>query len=294
MATAEPKDPSTNACKDGYYAIWHWCFKETTLDKLKKPLTDIIDWPDIPWPPTGPASLCKMLYTVYMAAFKSLKQALLLPSKYLDMARQIVNYPFDLAQSLVSSALGFLDRINSLIEELLGGGEVINDLKKLCNSVLSCPYAADTALGKLAASILDALKDGNPITEYLQELKQQLSSFANDAINQVREVPLQALNNIENAYYNMLKQMGIEDLLKHANNIAKCIKSLCTVAELGEKYYALFESATGDGLIKKVEQTFDRAKGGFIAAVADTGSELAGKVSAAQKDLTELIGYPMW
>ena len=80
MATAEPKDPGTNTCKDGYYAIWKWCFKETTLDKLKKPLTDIIDWPEIPWPPTGPASLCKMLYTVYMAAFKSLKQALVLPS----------------------------------------------------------------------------------------------------------------------------------------------------------------------------------------------------------------------
>lgn len=294
MATAEPKDPGTKQCKDGYYGVWVWCFKETTLEKLAKPLNDVIDWPDIPWPPTGPASLCKMLYTVYMAAFKSLKQALLLPSKYLDMARQIVNYPFDMAQSLVSSALGFLDRINSLIDELLGGGEVVNDLKKLCNSVLSCPYAADTAMGKLAASILDALKDGNPITEYLQELKQELSSFANDAINQVREVPLQALSNIENAYYNMLKQMGIEDLLKHANNIAKCIKSLCTVADLGEKYYALFESTTGDGLIKKVEQTFDRAAGGFVSAAADTSTELAAKANAAKDSLGALVGYPNW
>lgn len=294
MATAEPKDPGVSTCKDGYYAVWRWCFKETTLEKLKKPLTDIIDWPDIPWPPTGPASLCKMLYTVYMAAFKSLKQALILPSKYLEMARQIVNYPFDLASSLVSSALGFLDRINSLIDEILNGGEYINDLKKLCNSILNCPYAADTAMGKLAAAILDALKGGNPITEYLQELKQQLSSFANDAINQVREVPLNALNNIEKAYYNMLKQMGVEELLKHANNIAKCIKSMCTVAELGEKYYAIFESATGDGIVKWVEKTYDKAKGGFMGAVADTGTELGGKITAAKNDLEQMIGYPNW
>lgn len=292
--TAKPKDPGTKKCDDGYYAVWKWCFKQTTLDKLKKPLSDVVDWPEIEWPAGGPAAMCKMLYNIYMAAYKSLKQALVLPVKYLNMAKQLVEYPFNLASSLVSSALGFLDRLNSLIDELLSGGEIINDLKKLCNNILSCPYAADTALGKLAANILDALKVGNSITEYLKELKTTLSGMANDAINQVKEVPLNALNNVEKAYYNLLKQLGIEELIKHADNIAKCIKSLCTIAELGEKYYAAFMSMSSDSIVEKVKKTLSDTGDKFLGAVSDTASEAGGKLSAAKQDLTELFGYPNW
>ena len=292
--TAKPKDPGTKKCDDGYYAVWKWCFKQTTLDKLKKPLSDVVDWPEIEWPAGGAAAMCKMLYNVYMAAYKSLKQALALPIKYLNMAKQLVEYPFNLASSLVSSALGFLDRLNSLIDELLSGGEIINDLKKLCNSILSCPYAADTALGKLAANILDALKAGNSITEYLKELKNTLSGMANDAINQVKEVPLNALNNVQNAYYNLLKQLGIESLIQHADNIAACIKSLCTISELGEKYYAAFNSMTSDGVVNTVKKTINEGAGKFTAAITDTASEVGGKLDAAKNDLTQLLGYPNW
>lgn len=295
MAVAEHKAEGEKTCKDGFFPVWKWCFKETTLKKLTQPVTDLAKWPEIPWPPTGVSSMCKILYTTFMKAFQKLKEALTLPSKYLDMARQLVNYPFDLASQLVSTALGFLDKLKAIIDDILNGGAgVISDLKKLCNSILSCPYAADTALGALAAKILSALEDGSDLTSYLSEFKNQLAGMADEAINNVREVPLQALNNIEQAYYNLLKQLGIEELIKHANNIAACINSLCSVAELGEKYYALFQSASKDALVEKVKKTLTRAGDNFLQAASGTGSEVLAKLKKAQQDVEDVVGYPNW
>lgn len=303
MATAEPKEEGSKTCKEGFYPVWRWCFKETTLQKLKEPLKDVFEWPDIPWPPTGAGALCKMLLTTFMAAFKALKNALAIPSKYLDMAKQLVKYPFDAANDIVNSALGFLDKldtlVNSLIKDALGGltgsaGGLLNDLKTLCNSVLSCPYAADSDIGKIAASILDGLKSGSDITGPLKELRNALAGAAKDAINSVKEVPLQALNNIEQAYYNLLKQLGVADMIKHANNIAACIRSMCTIMDLGEKMYAKFQSLSADGLVKTVEKTLDKASSGFVNALTETGSEVAGKIKTAQSNLTNLLGYPNW
>ena len=307
MATAEPKKEGSTTCEEGFYPVWKWCFKETTLQKLKEPIKDVFEWPDIPWPPTGAGALCKMLYTTFMAAFKALKNALAIPSKYIDMAKQLVKYPFDAANDIVNSALGFLDKldtlVNSLIKDAIGSltgsaGGMLNDLKSLCESVLSCPYAADSELGKLAASILDGLKAGTDITGPLKELRNALAGAAKDAINSVKEVPLQALNNIEQAYYNLLKQLGVEDMIKHANNIAACIRSMCTIMDLGEKLYAKFQAVSADGLVstvkKTLETTTDKASSGFIDALTETGSEVAGKIKTAQTNLTNLFGYPNW
>ena len=243
-------------CPEGYTRLFGpLCIQQTTLKKIE----DIV--PELPeFHFTNPS--CEAALAGLKGVAEQLDKALQMPRKLMQMAKRLIEKPFDDAQRAVDSALSVLDEINSMINDVLSGPMgAIGELRNALQKMLDCPFIADLPIAKTAASLLDAMRDGLPYEDLLNSFKSQLSQAASEQINKAKEQPLNALNNLQKLYDDMLQRGGVADLIRQVDNLYKCVEAACNMAEVAGR------------LPKKASE--------FLGSINGVIDETTGKLSAA-------------
>ena len=280
MATAEKKGP--NGCRDGFTPVWIWCFKQTTLDKLKEPVKDI-KVPEF----TDPG--CEAAISALKTINKSVEAALEAPRKYMNMMQKLIDYPFDVAQNMVNTALSTVDKVNEAINKILGGAMgPLDELRQAMAPVLDCPCMADTEIGKLAAAIIDAINQDSPIDELLQEFKNECASTAKEALDHARETPTESLNNLRNAYDSALKRSGIDELVSNMKKLEQCVEQLCAAYDHLSRIPQKVEDT-----LKNAGAMWDTATGTVKQIAVETTTDLQ-KQAAKVADDMDALGHLRW
>lgn len=269
-------------CPDGYIHVFGpLCVEQTTLSKFEEALPDL---PEI----KITNKVCESVLASLNSVLKSVEQALEMPRKLKRMAEELIEKPFDAAEDMVNNTLGVLDDIGAMIDDFLSGpGAFINELKEALEGILACPYIADTPIGKTAATILDAIENGLPYTQMLSSLKSQLSSAAKGYIDRVEDIPLSKLSDMETLYNEMLERSGVNDLLKQAKELEKCLRAVCNLAELGARVPDEVEK-----IVESLGAKWDEASGQFTATLVKpvTANAIRAKQLADELAIIKLAG----
>ncbi len=217
-------------CPEGFVHVFGpLCVEQTRLAKLEEGFPEA---PEIK--PTTPE--CEAALAAYKYVIDIIEAAIEVPLKIKRMISDLVEMPFDAAYDVAKIALGAFDDLYKLIDELLGGaGGLVNDLKQCLEDILRCPFLVDTPIGKTAAAILDAIDSGASYLNLIFVLKNLLLSAASQYINMAKDIPLSKLNDLENLYKEMLRKAGVEELLKQARDLEKCIAALCDMIEVADR-----------------------------------------------------------
>ena len=277
--TAEPKPE--NGCKEGYTPVWKWCFKTTVIDKLSEPLEEI-KVPSF----TDPG--CEAVVAALKQLQNSIEAALEAPEKYMKMLKKLVDYPFNVAENMVDTALGALDQVDKAIESLLGGVTgPLDKLKSAMEHILDCPFLEDTEVGKLAASIIDAIDSDLPFEGFLSDLKESLSSTAKEALENAKDTPTEAINNIQKAYDSALKRAGIDSLIDNMKKIEECIDSLCSAYKDSKDFIDRLPKSA-DSLLEKAGATWDKATGTVKRVATTTTTDVQKQAQKVADDIDSL------
>ena len=282
--TAVPK--KDGKCDDGYTPVWIWCFKQTVLNKLSEPLQNI----SVPqFTDVG----CEAAISALKTINKSVESALEAPRRYMQMMQQLVDYPFDVAQNMVNTALSTIDKVDQAIDELLGGAAgAIDALKSAVSHILDCPFLVDTPVGKLAAEILDAINEGAPYDEMLRQLKNELGSTAREALDNARETPTESINNLRDAYDSALKRSGIDELVDNMKKLEQCVEQLCAAyKDVAGFVDRLPKSA--DSVLESAGAMWDSATGSVKQIAVSTTTDLQKQALKVADDVKSL-GYLRW
>lgn len=217
---AQPTSKAT--CPDGYAFIFgNLCLKKTILDKAAEPLKELKSF-------DFTSMSCEAAVQTVKNIVKDVEAAVKMPAKYLEMAKALAEYPFDVAKKMVNAALGTIDKLNSAIDSMVKDAEgTFGPLKSACEDALKCAVLADSALGKTCASILDKMDKGLPFEDELRDLKSKLQAQARDVIKNVEKTPTESLANMEKAYNQAIERYGVNDLIKKLRAAEKCVESLC-------------------------------------------------------------------
>lgn len=267
-------------CPDGYSEVWVWCIKKTVVNKLTDPLANI-SLPDLSFTDVS----CESALAAMKTLNKSLQSALEAPTRYMNLLKNLVNYPFDVASDLVSSALSAIDAVNQALASAMSAP---NDLRNALQSLLNCPLISDTDIGKLAASALDALNAGSGISNALNALKNSLNSTANELLNSLKDTPLDAINNLRNAYNNLLERSGISDLVSLLKQIEQCVEQLCAAYASTESFINRLPTSS-DSLLSSAGAAFDSATGKVKQIATSTVTNTSSKLLNAANTVSSLV-----
>lgn len=262
-------------CPEGFVHVFGpLCVEQTTLAKIEDAVPDL---PEFDFTTPG----CEAALAALKEAADSIEQALAMPKKLMGMARALIEKPFGAAAGYVDRTLGILDDLNSMIDEFFSGpASLLGDFKRSLESLLACPFIADTPIGGSAAALLDAIEGGLPHEALLQSFKNQLSSAAKEHINKAKDMPLSALGEMEKLFNDMIERSGVGDMLQKAKDLEQCLRAACNMAEVAAR--APTAAAT---VIEELGGRWDAATGKFSATFVKPVTE-AGK--AARKLADEL------
>jgi uncharacterized protein YjbJ (UPF0337 family) len=262
-------------CPEGYTHVFGpLCIEQTTLSKIDEAIPDL---PDVDF--TDPS--CEAAIAALKSVANTLQQVLDMPQKLMGMARELIERPFDAAEKMVSNVLGIFDELEKAIDDVLSGPMgALGEFKQALEKMLACPFIADTPIGKAAAALLDAIDDGLPIDELLQDFKGKLKSAVKEQINAVKDMPLSALSSLDKLFNDMLERFGVEDLIKKVRDLYKCVEAVCDMVKVAKR---LPKSA--EGFLESINGTIDETTGKLKAAVVKT----ANKTEQAAKDLADSI-----
>ncbi len=257
-------------CPEGYTHVFGpLCVEQTKLAKFEELLPDMpkVDLTDPP---------CEAALAALKSAADALETILEAPRKLKKMAKDIINRPFKAAEKIANSVLGIIDELNQMIDDILGGAGVLKDLAKALEKVLSCPFLADTPLGKAAAALLDAIDGGLPITGLLEAFKEQMSGAVKDKLKELKKLPLSAIDGMEKTLNDMLERYGVGKLLQQLEDLEKCVKSLCNLVKVAKRL-----PAKASDFLESLDAAFDSSTGKLKAA-------LTKPVTVAEKEATAL------
>jgi len=251
---------SSGQCPEGYVKVFGpLCIEQTTLAKIDDAIPDLpnFDFTD----PTCEAALAAL-----KSVADTVEQAIEMPKKLISMAKSIIEKPFTDIERTVSTMLGFIDEVNNIINDVISGAMgPVNDFKRALQRMLDCPYIADTEIGRLAASILDAMDGNMPYASLLSQFKQAMLSSAKDQINAIKEHPLNSINNLQTLYDKALNDAGVGRLLQQMNNLLECVRGACDMIAVAQRL-----PKTPSEILNSINATINNATGRITGAVVKT------------------------
>lgn len=262
-------------CPKGFVHVFGpLCVEQTTLAKIEDAVPDL---PEFDF--TNPG--CEAALAALKEVTDMVEQAIEMPKKLMKMADELIEKPFDAAQDIVDNALGVIDAVSAMIDEFLAGpAGLINELKQSIESMLACPFIADTPIAKTAAALLDAMDEGADYHDLLSSFKNMLSSAAKEQINKVKDVPLSALGDIEKLYNDMIERSGVGELIKKAQDLEQCVRAACNLLEVA----ARVPTAAAD-FIEQLGGKFNETTGKFTATLVRPVTESAKRAKQLADDL---------
>lgn len=250
-------------CPEGFKHVFGpLCIEETTLQQVDDALPDL---PKIDFSFTNPT--CESALAALNAIMGSIEQALEMPTKLLNMARSLMERPFDDLQNLVGTAMGFVNQITDILDDLVNGvSGVLDPLRDALESVLSCPIIADTPIGKAAAMILDALDQGISITGLVDQYKQLLMGAVSEVLGAIKKQPMAAIDNLQKLYDRALDEAKVNELMDMARKLLQCVKATCDMIKVGKRMKGIYDETSLDDLWKKAGGVKDEITGKFKKA----------------------------
>lgn len=270
MSTTEA---TNGTCPDGYKNLFlNVCLKVETINPFSSFDINLSDF-------SFTDLICEVAVAALEKAADLLKKALKLPQKLFDAAKSLLSKPFDDAKKLVASALDMVTKIakevNDILKNALSGvQDLVNSAKSLLKDALSCPYLADSPIGKTISSILDALNTNIDPTSLLNSLKSMLQSQANKYINALEDTALSQLKKIQDLVNSMIKRLGIEDIVSAMKKIEQCIKAACKAYQEVSSFVDRVKDKNSDDLLNSIGGTWDEVTGKLsIDIVKDAAEE---------------------
>lgn len=233
------------------------------VEKFKDILPDI---PDIDFSEIS----CQSAIAALKGASDMLEDVLAMPNELMSMARDLINKPFGDAEKIFDAAMSVINNIEAEIMSILSGpGAVIGKFQAALESMLDCPFLADSAIGKEAAGLLDIMNAGGSIMGMLGGFQSQLKAAAMDQMNAIKKIPLSKLDELQNMFQSALDDLGVGDLINGINDLASCVAAVCSAGEAaleGVKGAADFLS----GINGKFDEVTGKLTGAVVKAANDT------------------------
>lgn len=264
MANHEKPDDS-GKCPDGYRILFgNICLKKTVLDKAEEPLKQIKM-------PKFTSVACEAALAALKTAVRDVQRVLELPMRYMEMIRNLCEYPFDVAASMIAAAMSSFNEISREIDNILHGngpiGKGLEALKSALEGALDCPLMADTPIGKAAGELLDKIEEGADIQSTLMAFKALLAHKARELLERAAETPTQAINNIVDSYDQALRAAGVDDLMRNLRGLERCMDRACETFKKTQDFLDSLPDSS-DGLIEKAGMTaFEEGKKFAMAPV---------------------------
>lgn len=262
------KHTQNGKCPEGFMIVFDTlCIETDTLSKAEEAMPDL---PDFEFKDT----LCETTMAAYKSVLKSLNQAIETPRQLMQLANSIIERPFAAAKNFVDKTLSIFDNIDQAIDQLISGVTgPLDDLKAALEQALNCPFFADTEMGKLAAQILDVLDGGNISSELLKRFKQELKKTAYERIDAVKDIPLNSIQNLEKLYNDALQRFHVEEILRKAMDLYKCLEAACNMVDIAKKLGNRFKDTdfSIDSIFKSIGGVYDEATGKIKFVFVKTG-----------------------
>ena len=110
---------------------------------------------------------------------------------------------------------------------------------------------------------------------------------AKEALENAKDTPTEAINNLQKAYDSALKRAGIDELIDNMKKIEECIDSLCSAYKDSQDFLDRIPTSA-DGLLEKAGATWDSATGTVKRIATTTTTDLQKQAQKVADDLGSL------
>lgn len=255
--------------------------QKSYVEKFKEVLPDI---PDIDLNNLS----CQSAVSMMKQTADMLEQAMALPNELMSMAKDLVQKPFGDAEKIIAAATAVIGNIERELMSLIAGpAGVLGKFTAALEKLLSCPFLADTALGKEAAGLLDTLDAGgglSAIDSLVAGFQSQLNNMAREQLNAIKNVPLSKLDELQGMLDKAIDDLGVGKMIGALDDLASCVAALCNAAEAG----ASAAKSVGEFLEQMNGATFDKAKEKVTAVVVKAANDVEQKAIDMANDMAVL------
>lgn len=269
-------------CPEGYVHVFGpLCVSETRLKRF----TGI---PDFPKPEDFKLQNidCESALAAYNKAMDAVENLLGIPKMMMELAEDVIEMPIDMLDEAIGGALGVLDVIGGAIDKVLGGAPgALSDFLSSLESLLDCPFIADTEIGAMAAEIVDEIQAGLLEMGSLEKLKRLIKDAVMSYVNQLADYPLSTLENAQDAFDKFIEDSGIGDALQKARDLEQCVRAACHMGEVATRI-----PASAEGVITNLKGTWQNGK--FTATLVTPISQAGQTAMKAAANMAKIINWP--
>lgn len=231
---------------------------------------------------------CQSAVAMLKGTADMLEQAMALPNELMNMAKDLISKPFGDAEKIIAAATAVIGNIEKELMSLLAGPTgVLGQFTAALESLLSCPFLADSPLGKEAAGLLDMIDAGkgmSAISGVIGGFQSQLNNMAREQLNAIKNIPLSKLDNLQSMLDTALDDLGVGEMIGKIDDLASCVASLCNAAEAA----ASGIKSAGEFLEQLNGATLDKVKGKVEAVIVKATNDVEQKALDMANDMAVL------